>query len=584
MNFSISFGKRSLTISTGEPPAPVSRGPGALRATGTRIFGSAVTNRLTADWPIHITSSDAEILVSAIATRCRMRGLERDDDYFRNMLYLLENNIVGDQGIRLRMKARRPDGKLDQEANHAVTTAWNEYLEEENCTVTGTRSGIEVQRLGIRTLARDGPYLVRKHRGFPNAFHYAIEVIEVDRLDHWWNRPAVGTANEIKFGIELNKFKGRVAYWILTRHPGDVFAYSSSPRYRERIDADEIMGIWTIERGEQTVGMPLWPSIAKRLKNLYGYEEAEQVAARAASAKGGWFEVDPKAAGMDEYVGPVDEAGNKLVNTEPGQWEELPAGRKAVANDPNHPTDAFPHFVKAQLRGAAAGGGLPYNAVANDLESVNYSSYKAGMNDARDGFKWLQRLIATKLMRPWFRDWLPYAIMSGRVKGITMLDLDRLRTADCWKPRRWAGLEPMKEVQAAILSVEAGFDSQRNVIEEQFDRDIEEVFDDHEHDLELAEEHGLDFSGEIKKPIIGGGDVDTSSAKEPGRGNGNGHGKADLLEELRAQRYEFATRQQPINVHIDNKPARTKRSIKLVKDEKGFTTGVEIENAETEKV
>jgi lambda family phage portal protein len=199
-----------------------------------------------------------------------------------------------------------------------------------------------------------------------------------------------------------------------------------------------------------------------------------------------------------------------------------------------HPTEAFPHFVKAQLRGAAAGADMPYNAVSNDLESVNYSSYKAGMNDARDGFKYLQRVIAFKLMRPWFRDWLKYAMLSGKIP-LPMTDYERLAKCDCWKPRRWAGLEPLKEVQAAVLAVEAGFDSQRNIIEEDYDRDIEEVFDEQEHDQALADDHGLDFSGkDIHKPVVGAGAVDTNTEdpehpdgiKPPGsNGNGNGNGK-----------------------------------------------------------
>src|SRR6185369_9893201 len=125
------------------------------------------------------------------------------------------------------------------------------------------------------------PILFRKHRPFNNAFSFALEPIEVDRLDHWWNRPAVGTANQIKFGMELDQFNAKVAYWILTRHPGEIFSNSSSARYRERVPADEIIYVGTIERAGQTIAMPLWPSIAKRLHNLWGYEESEQIASKA---------------------------------------------------------------------------------------------------------------------------------------------------------------------------------------------------------------------------------------------------------------------------------------------------------------
>lgn len=589
MNLSLSIGKRHLKLQLGKTataPAPVheTRVPTG-RNVGKRMYKSAQTSRLTSDWQISITSADAEILTSAIATRSRMRQMERDDDYFRGMLWLLENNIVGDRGIRLKMECRLSDGSLDETLNKAVETAWQQAMEEESCTVSRDQNGIEVQRLSVRALARDGVILHRKYRGFENPFGFAIEPIEVDRLDHWWNRPAFGTANEIKFGIERDKFKAKVAYWILTRHPGDVFAYSVTPRYREQVMADEVISIWTIERAGQSIGMPLWPSVANRLHNLWGYEESEQIAARVAANKAGFFEVDPKAAGQDEYVGEEDQEGNKISDLQPGQWEQLPVGWKANMIDPKHPTEAFAHFLKAQLRGASAGSGIPYNSVAQDLESVNYSSYKAGMNDARDGFKYLQFLTVMKLMRPWFRSWLPMAVMSGKIPGTTMSDVARISLCDTWKGRRWAGLEPLKETQAQVLAIEAGLDSRRNVIIEDYDRTIEEVFDDQKHDNDLADKYELDFTQGATKPVINSApvdkepDTDTGDDTPPknngsngnsrnGHSNGNGH-MTHLFQELREQRHGFLGlfKRNPQTPNEENK--RRRRSMKFARDENG---------------
>lgn len=589
--------KASRAVAAVRDPKPASG------SVGKRMYATAQTSRLTSDWGITITSADAEILVSAIAVRSRLRIAERDDDYFRGMLMLLENNVVGDHGIRLRMCCQNSSGKLDEGLNHAIEDAWEDYLDEESCTVSRERNGIEVQRLTIRTLARDGVLLHRKYPGFRNDYGFAIDPIEVDRLDHWWNRPSVGDANEIKFGIERDQFKAALFYWILTRHPGDVFAYSSSPRYRERVPSEQIIPIWTIERAGQWIGMPLWPSVSKRLRNLWGYEESEQIAARVAANKAGFFEVDPKTAGVDEYVGDaVDQQGNKLVDMQPGQFEQLPAGWKANLIDPKHPTEAFAHFLKAQLRGASAGSGIPYNSVAQDLESVNYSSYKAGMNDARDGFKYLQVLMVRKLMRPWFKAWLPFAVLSGKIKGVVMGDLSKISGCDFWKPRRWAGLEPLKEMQAYVLSIEAGLDSARNIIEEQFDRDIETVYQEQEMDNLLADEHHLDFSAAgIKKPTLGSGPVDTETQQgSGGDGEGgvtgnkghtwNGHTEQvkELVKELRFQRQDFrrlSERQlvalekspeakvQPITVNVEAKAG--KKVSKLVRDDAGNIIGLE---------
>lgn len=465
-----------------------------------RMYGGAKVSRLTTDWPITITSANAEILVSAIALRSRLRELERDDDYFRQMLFLLENNVVGEHGIMLRMKSKKKSGKLASKLNRKVHKAWKDYFEPANCTVSRNLTGVEVQRLAVRALARDGAILFRKHRSFDNPFGYALEPIEIDRLDHYWSRPASGSANEIQFGVEMDRYYAPVAYHILVRHPGDVFAWRADAPgkhyYRERVPADEIIALWTIERAGQLIGMPFWPSVATRLHHLRNYEESEAIAARMAANKGGWFK---KGGENAEYVGDdEDPNGNKLVNVEPGQWEELPTGWDPVPMDPNHPVEAFPSFVKAQLRGAASGANLPYNSVGNDLEGVNYSSIRAGLLESRDGFRYLQKLVHHKFVKLWFTDWLNYAILSGQI-DIPITKVPQVINGTHWQGRRWPWVDPLKDVQADILAVQHGLDSRRNIIAEG-GRDIEDVFEEQEEDEKLEQKHGLNFDQDPPEP------------------------------------------------------------------------------------
>jgi len=457
-----------------------------------RMYAGAQVTRLNTDWPVSLTSANAEILVSAIALRQRNRQLERDDDYMRNMLWLIENNVVGHRGVKFLLKLKGMDDAYDAPLVMAVRKAWHRYLRPKHCTISGNLSGVEVQRLAIRALARDGAMPFRIYRGFANEFSFAIEPIEIDRLDHNWNRPA-GLQNEIQFGVEMDRYKAQVAFHMLTRHPGDVFAYRSGPKYRERIPASDIIPFWTIERAGQFIGMPLWPSIGSRLNMVHKYEEAELVAARVAAAKGGWFKKDPNGPQATQYEGPEDNQGNKLTNTEPGQWEELPVGWDPIQNNPQHPMDAFPHFMKSQLRGASAGSGLPYNSVASDLEGVNYSSIRAGLLDARDGFKFLQEILALKLMEPWFEAWLPYAILSGQLK-VGMEQIPEIIESMHWYGRRWGWVDPLNDTRADSMAVECGFTSRRRVIAESVEGgDIEEIFEEQEEDEKLAQHHNLEF-------------------------------------------------------------------------------------------
>ena len=72
--------------------------------------------------------------------------------------------------------------------------------------------------------------------------------------------------------------------------------------------------------------------------------------------------------------------------------------------------------------------------------------------------------------------------------------LDKFNSPD-WKPRRWAWIDPEKDINAQIKAVENQFKSKRQVISES-GGDIEDVFKDIKRDEELAEDVGLEKRSE----------------------------------------------------------------------------------------
>ncbi len=474
---------------------------------GARMFEAAMTSRLTADWPVSISSANAEILVSAIATRSRLRQLERDDDYMRRMLRLFQNNVIGHQGIQLQMKIKEPapalkpqkadpanpNAKLsnkprfqfDTEANQLVQAAWLEYLKPQNCTVSRNMSGVKLQRLIVRCWKRDGAIMVRKYRGFPNPFAFAVRPMEIDYLNFWNCGKNPENGNQIQFGIEYDDFDAPIAYWILSRHPGDVLGNNSQKIYQTRVPAEDIYMIFDVDRANQLVGMPDFCSIATRLNSLHRYEDAEAVAARVAACKGGFISKTLPT----EYTGPVDQRGNSLEEMSPGMVEIGDPGEEWHDIDPKHPMEAYGSFVKGMLRGASSGGGLAYNSVANDLENINYSSFKAGRLEDVAQYRADQTNVTEQLMQPWFEDWLQFALLTGKLK-LPMAKSEKILSGVNWQPRVWDSVEPMKEIQAQILAVEAGFTSRRRVIAEDGGT-LDDVDEEREEDQLSEQTHNI---------------------------------------------------------------------------------------------
>ncbi len=471
-----------------------------------RMYDSAVMNKLNEDFPITITSANAEILVSLLQTRSRARRLERDNPYAAAITNTHQNNVAGDDPFRLEMKiGTLTDGVFteDTDSNREIEEAWKDAGLPENCTVRRTISRQEMYYQAISSVIRDGGIILRHYRNFPkNDFRYAVDILETDHLDHMWNRPAGGSGNEIQFSIEMDQWHGPVAYWLLTRHPGDVFAYSNSPRYRERVPAEDVIAFWNIRtRAEQYIGMSSFCSIMQRLHRLDQYDVAEMTAAIVTACKMGFFVKD---ATGDEYTGDTEsQEGQKEVTAKPGSWEELPAGYKSEMIDPQHPVEAYPNFTKQNLRAVAGGAGIAYHVLANDLEGVNFSSGRLGENQQRDQFKKLQRHMILNFVRPHFAVWLKYAILSGKVKQ-PIEKLDEIVKAAHFHAKRWSYINPMQDAQADILRIESGLTSRSRVIAES-DRggDVEQVDSEIASDRKIDEAHDLDFSdADVTMPTI----------------------------------------------------------------------------------
>tara|TARA_R110002020_G_scaffold116523_2_gene267004 strand:+ start:3333 stop:4787 length:1455 start_codon:yes stop_codon:yes gene_type:complete len=462
---------------------------GFVKEQQKRSFQGASVSRLTSDWLAPTTTADEEIRRDLVRLRGRCRELERNNDYVRRYLDGLENNVIGAHGIGLQMKVMDQPNTPDRFANFSIEQAWNAWGKASNCTPTGKMTWRDLQRLALRSCARDGDVLIRILRGYKNNFGFALQIIEADRLDNDHNE-TLKNGNEIRMGVEVDQFGKAIAYHILENHPGK--SYAASFRKRQRIPANEIIHVYNQERISQTRGVPWMVSAMTRLQQLAGYEEAEVVAARVSSCKMGWLLKE----NSEGYTGEEDSDFNHLMEAEPGTIEELPSGMKFQEWNPSHPTTAYRDFVKTCLRGIASGLGVSYELLSGDLEGVNYSSIRAGVLEQREHFKKVQQWYIDGFVNPVFEAWLESAMLANYFP-FNIGRFDKMN-APTWKPRRWSWVDPMKDLQANIAAVEAGLKSRRTIIAEG-GGDVEDVFDQIALDNTLADEKGLKFGEDLKQ-------------------------------------------------------------------------------------
>ena len=457
-----------------------------------RSFTAARIDRLSNDWLTPQTSADAELAGALATLRSRSRELERNNEYAQGYLGLLENNVLGAGGVALEMKVVDPGGTPDVLASLAIKKAWQEWGQRDTCTMSGSICWREVEGLAIRRTAADGGLLIREFIGAPNRFGYAVDLMEIDQLDTDYNAVLAG-GNEVRFGVERNQWKRPVAFHLFASHPGDSHPRRNGTRERIRVPAAEIIHLFWQERPSQTVGLPWMTSVMQSLEMLGKYREAELVAAREAACKG--YAIEQTTP--DGYDGEQDANGNPVQETSPGMGLLLDPGQKYIGIDPTHPNTAFGDFVKSGLRGVAAGLRVNYNSLANDLESVNYSSMRAGKLEEVEEYMNVQNWLVESLHNRVFRNWLEMGLVHGAIKmpNGSALPVAKLAkfNVPTWKPRRWPWVDPKKDLEAAILAVNNGFKSRRAVIAEMSQSDIETVFAEQQQDNDLAETFDLEF-------------------------------------------------------------------------------------------
>jgi len=479
------------------------------------VFNGATGGRFTMDWIASILSADQEIKGNMRLLRARARELSRNNPVAKSYLKILTSNVIGSKGIGYQAQVRNNDKTLNDSFNDKIERAWNEWGQKGNCTVDGKLSIFGVQKLVLKNIAVDGEVFVRRVRGFDqNKFRFALQLIDADQLDHLFSRAASPTENEIRMGIEVDKWGRPVAYHINEKHPSDL----GGSLVRTRISADQIIHLFDPERISQTRGITWFHPCMFEMRMLGGYIEAELIAARTGAAKMGFFEhADPSS-----FAEPNMDAKYR-INAEPGVIEQLPPGMKFVAWNPDHPASAFPAFVKAMLRFVAGSLGVSYNALAQDLEGVNYSSMRSGLLIERDQWKMLQTFLVQDFLQPIFEDWISLALLSG---SLVLDSRDPSRFCEGkWEPRGWVWVDPLKDVQAAILGIGAGLTSRDAVISEQ-GGDVEEVFEQLSEEKKLEDEFGLDIQIAAKAPTVDKGPKDqVEEADEEGADDSSGDGK-----------------------------------------------------------
>lgn len=534
----------------------------------TRMYEAAMTNNLNADFIPKVSSANAEVQTSKYISRGRARTLCDDFAAADGVLRTMANNVCGHDPFRLDMKVGKWTGEknaqtfeLETETNREIQDAWAEVKLPENLTVRCDMGYVELCHQTEKSTFRDGDVIARIHDNFPhNKFGFALEMIESDRLQENYMGRADVTGNQIRFSIERDKWNRPVAYWILTRHPGDIYPYNgfNTKTFRERVPADEIIHVNNLRnRAEQDVGFTGFNSVAQPLHRQRQWDVSYTSAAIQSAIKALWIKQeyptgiqytgDPNPMYNQVNQDMLPGNGNippqgdgkgggvdKWDNMKPGQARLMELGRSLQQLDPKFPMEAASNFRRDNHLDVATGTGLSYASVSADVKEMSFSVARFSVLPERDNFKVRQEMMICNFVRKHFNAWLENYLLSG-LTTLPYSRLEEFKKAAKFQAKRWPYIQPVQDAQADLIRIEGNIESRDGVLEEgERGVDFEGICGELANEEKIADLHGIDLHQEVTLATIKKGepgevqpDPDNTPAKTNGRFHFNGHTDLD---------------------------------------------------------
>ena len=448
--------------------------------------GASYTKKALKGFTVSSGSPAEDINANNYTLRQRSRMLYMSAPIATAALKRQRTNIVG-AGLRLKPTIDRETLGLTQEQAEAwqrkVLAEWNLWANNKQaCDATGVNNFYGMQQLVALAWPMSGDVfaLIKRYEKTPRMpYTLRLHLIEADRV----RTPSVAgdgvkaypfvtdtttatlkNGNTIYDGVEVDKSGAIVAYHVANTYPYQMDCTKTEfvrvKAYGDKTGLPNILHIMDTERPEQYRGVPYLAQAIEPLLQMRRYTEAEITAAIVQSFFTAFIKTE---AGNDGLPNEVGGDGVQEVSRDPNEYEIGPGtmnmlepGEDVVFGSPTHPNTGFDKFMRAMCEQVGACLEIPADLLLMAFNS-SYSASRAALLEAWKGFRMRREWLTDDFCRPVYEIWLTEAVATGRISAPGFLTDPIIRQA--YLGSEWIGpsqgqLDPMKEVQAAVLAMD----------------------------------------------------------------------------------------------------------------------------------
>lgn len=438
----------------------------------------------------------------------RAQDLERNESLVSGAVASHKNSAIG-TGFDLQpipdYVTLGIDRATAQGKSRELEAIWREWSDEPDfCDLTGqhtfglmtrqsgTHDQVQGESLGILRWEPER----QQRRG--SRFATVLQAIEPERLQSPFGRWDDPTLHD---GVELDGETGEVvAYHFTEAHPNDWTALGRNMR-TARVAARfpeggrQVIHCYEPKWAGQTRGVSWLAPVMPELKMANRYKRAELQAAVVNAVIAATLETPLDGQALNDlfddgkqYITQRDQAAPIPLGLGPGgAIPRLFPGEKLSSFTSARPNAQFDAFMTSIARHAAAGLNQPYEVFMRDFSRTNYSSARAALLEGWRSILVYRLLKGARWCKPVYAAVIDEAVWRGYIDLPRYMDGRRFRNA--WLRSLWLGpprgwVDPVKEIEAAMLRIQLGISTLRDEAQEQ-GRDWLELLD--QIDLERQE-------------------------------------------------------------------------------------------------
>lgn len=458
------------------------------------VYNSANQSRVDSAWPMSRGLkgiNDPRNRWRLTRLRDRARELDRNNALVTGMLDRATENVIS-HGMRVRPTTE------DAGFNGQVEDLWTNWLD--TADITGMSGPAEFQRLLHRSFLRDGDVGINLVSRGSDAWLQAVDGDRIDTMTGGYD-----LQERVVHGIKFNEDLRPIGFYVLGYAVDGIQFQASLIQARNFVFYARRKDLMDV-RGE-----PCFSQVDRLFDQIDGYIEATVIAARIAACQG--LIIKSKTGG--KIYGNLPTQLNALNNPqkiesmEPGMIRYINPDEDVTQVNPMQPVTNFDQFIATLLRFTGLTLGLPLELVFLDFSRTTYSSARASLLQSYRSFRSQQQVFIDRVMARIYRWRVSKWVKDGTLKPSAKLLGDSARGIRPsywdheWVSPGWSWIDPVKEIQAAMMECDAGFNSEENVCL-QHGRTLEDIIASKKkaRDMSAALQVELSKSGLTRDAVI----------------------------------------------------------------------------------